>query len=55
MNIWPRPRLAKSAIHSAGWKWWRSPPACAHGYSFDFLAPEKISAAKVRSVLESFG
>lgn len=24
-------------------------------YSFDFLAPEKISAAKVRSVLESFG
>ncbi|CAN7180288.1 beta-galactosidase BglA [Mesorhizobium sp. LjRoot246] len=24
-------------------------------YSFDFLAPEKISAAKVRSVLEAFG
>jgi len=24
-------------------------------YSFDFLAPEKISAGKVRSVLESFG
>jgi alpha-glucosidase len=24
-------------------------------YSFDFLAPEKISAAKVRGVLESFG
>src|SRR5690606_29925068 len=24
-------------------------------YAFDFLAPEKISAAKVRSVLESFG
>ncbi|OBQ83425.1 MULTISPECIES: alpha-glucosidase [unclassified Mesorhizobium] len=24
-------------------------------YSFDFLAPEKISAAKVRAVLESFG
>ncbi|TIV91269.1 MAG: alpha-glucosidase, partial [Mesorhizobium sp.] len=24
-------------------------------YSFDFLAPEKISAAKVRAVLEAFG
>ena len=58
-NIRPSPRSAKSATRSAGW---RSSPHYTAGsdrvqmcYSFDFLGPEKLSAGKVRSILETFG